>query len=528
MKVVIFDTTLRDGTQGEGVNVSVKDKLKIAKKLDAFGVDYIEGGWPFSNPKDTEFFQKAAQEKWNGKICSFGSTCRVGVKAEEDVNLQALVNSKAPAAAIFGKTWDYQVAKALGTTLEENLRMIYDSVAFLVNNDIEVIFDAEHFFDGYKANPEYALMCLENAQRAGASWLALCDTNGGTLPHEVFEIVQTCKERFAIPLGIHAHNDCELAVANSIAAVKAGATMVHGTFNGVGERCGNANLCSVIPNLELKMGCETSTRKNLKHLTETARYVAEVINIALPNHQPFVGHSAFTHKGGMHASAVLKHPKTYEHITPETVGNDRRILMSELAGTSNLIHKLEEMGIKLADKEMLKKIVEQVKELEHKGYQFEGAEASLELLLYKIMGLYKEHFHLENFKVLVEKRGEEDYYSEAIIKLKIGEEIVHTAAEGNGPVNALDNALRKALDKTYPCINEMHLSDYKVRVLEGSQATAAKVRVLIESKDANDNWSTVGVSSNIIEASWEALLDSMDYILLKKHLKELGKMGDKN
>ncbi|WP_028309195.1 citramalate synthase [Desulfitibacter alkalitolerans] len=526
MKVVIFDTTLRDGTQGEGVNVSVKDKLKIAKKLDAFGVDYIEGGWPFSNPKDTEFFQKAAVEKWQGKICSFGSTCRVGVRAEEDVNLQALVNSQAPAAAIFGKTWDYQVAKALGTTLEENLRMIHDSVAYLVSKGIEVIFDAEHFFDGYKADSEYALKCLENAQKAGASWLALCDTNGGTLPHEVFEIVQACKERFTIPLGIHAHNDCELAVANSIAAVKAGAAMVHGTFNGVGERCGNANLCSVIPNLELKMGYETSTRNNLNNLTETARYVAEVINIAVPNHQPFVGHSAFTHKGGMHASAVMKHPKTYEHITPETVGNDRRILMSELAGTSNLTHKLEEMGIKLADKEMLKNIVEQVKELEHKGYQFEGAEASLELLLYKVMGLYKEHFHLENFKVLVEKRGEEDYYSEAIIKLKIGEEIVHTAAEGNGPVNALDNALRKSLDKTYPCINEMHLSDYKVRVLEGSQATAAKVRVLIESKDANDNWSTVGVSSNIIEASWEALLDSMDYILLKKHLKELGRMGN--
>ena len=526
MKVVLFDTTLRDGTQGEGVNVSVKDKVKIAKKLDWFGIDFIEGGWPFSNPKDTEFFQMAAKEKWKGKICSFGSTCRVGVKAEDDINLQALVNSEASAAAIFGKTWDYQVTKVLGTTLEENLRMIHDSVAFLVSNEIEVIFDAEHFFDGYKGNPEYALLCLDNAQRAGASWLTLCDTNGGTLPHEIFEIVKICKEHFTIPIGIHAHNDCELAVANSLAAVQAGATMVHGTFNGVGERCGNANLCSVIPNLELKLGYETSTRTNLNNLTETARYVAEIINIAVPNHQSFVGHSAFTHKGGMHASAVLKHPKTYEHITPETVGNDRRILMSELAGTSNLTYKLEEMGVNIEDKDVLKKIIEQVKELEHKGFQFEGAEASLELLLYKMMGSYKEHFHLENIKVNVEKRGEEDYYSEAIIKLRIGDEIVHTAAEGNGPVNALDNALRKALDNTYPCINDMHLLDYKVRVLEGSQATAAKVRVLIESKDKNDNWSTVGVSSNIIEASWEALLDSMDYILLKKHLKELAEKGE--
>ncbi len=519
MKVFMFDTTLRDGTQGEGVNVSVNDKLKIAKKLDWFGIDYIEGGWPFSNPKDTEFFKRAAEEKWNSKICAFGSTCRVGVKAEDDINLRALINSKAPAAAIFGKTWDYQVENALRTTLEENLRMIHDSVQYLVKNGMEVIFDGEHFFDGYKSNAEYALQCLEAAETAGASWLVLCDTNGGTMPDEVREIVKLCKKRFKTPIGIHAHNDCDLAVANSLVAVKAGATMVHGTINGIGERCGNANLCSVIPNLELKMNVETSLRNNLSNLTETARYVAEVTNLVLPNYQPFVGYSAFTHKGGMHASAVLKEPKTYEHITPEAVGNDRRILMSELAGTSNLLHMLEEMGMKIDDKETLKLIIDRVKELEHKGFQFEGAEASLELLIHKITGLYKEHFTLENFKVTVEKRGEEDYYSEAIIKLKIEDEIVHTAAEGNGPVNALDNALRKALEDTFPNIKDMYLSDYKVRVLDGSHATASKVRVLIESKDKNTNWSTVGVSSNVIEASWEALLDSMSYLLLKQQME---------
>jgi 2-isopropylmalate synthase len=521
MKVLLLDTTLRDGTQGEGVNVSVGDKIKIAKKLDWLGIDYIEGGWPFSNPKDTEFFQNAAKEKWNSKICAFGSTCRVGKKADKDENLKALIDCKAPAVALFGKCWDYQVEKALGTNLEENLRIIYDSVLFLVENGLEVIFDAEHFFDGYKANSEYAIKCLQTAEKAGASWLVLCDTNGGTMPHEVSDIVKRCTKTFKSPIGIHAHNDCELAVANSLEAVRAGALMVHGTVNGIGERCGNANLCSVIPNLELKMGIETSVRDKLKHLTKSARYVSEVINIIMPNHQPYVGYSAFTHKGGMHANAVLKNPKTYEHIQPEVIGNDRRILMSELAGTSNLVHKLEEMGIKINNKEILKRIIEKIKELEHDGFQFEGAEASLELLLYKIMGLYKEHFQLENFKVIIEKRGSEDYTSEAIIKLKIEDEIVHTAAEGNGPVNALDNALRKALEKSYPIIKDMYLSDYKVRVIEGSQATAAKVRVLIESKDKLTNWSTVGVSSNIIEASWEALLDSMDYLLLKEQIMKL-------
>ncbi|MEW6622742.1 MAG: citramalate synthase [Bacillota bacterium] len=518
MKITIFDTTLRDGTQGEGVSVSVHDKLKIARKLDWLGVEYIEGGWPFSNPKDTEFFQEAAKHSWRGKICSFGSTCRVGAKAEEDPNILAMLACGAPASAIFGKTWDYQVTKALGTNLEENLRMIHDSMACLVQNGIEVIFDAEHFFDGYKANPGYAMQCLEAAQKGGASWLVLCDTNGGALPSEVFAIVKECVKRFSVPIGIHAHNDGELAVANTLSAVQAGAGMIHGTINGIGERCGNANLCSVIPNLELKLGHETSVRPKLEHLTETARYVAEIMNLIIPNHQPFVGYSAFAHKGGMHANAVLKHPSTYEHITPETVGNGRRILMSELAGTSNLIFKAKELGLSIEDKETLRAVIDQVKTLEHEGFQFEGAEASLELLLYKTLGYYRDHFQLENFKVIVEKRGNEEFNSEAIIKLKVGDQIVHTAAEGNGPVNAMDNALRKALEKSYPIIGQMHLSDYKVRVLEGSHATAAKVRVLIESKDQNNNWSTVGVSPNIIEASWQALLDSIYYALLKEQM----------
>ena len=523
MKVFLFDTTLRDGTQGEGISLSVNDKLAIARKLDFIGIDYIEGGWPFSNPKDTEFFKIAAQEKWNSKICSFGSTCRVGAKAEDDPNLQALIDCGAPAAALFGKTWDYQVTKTLATDLEENLRMIFDSIQFLVKKGIEVIFDAEHFFDGYKANPDYALKCLEQAEVAGASWLALCDTNGGTLPHDVSETVKICISKFKTPIGIHAHNDCELGVANSLAAVKSGATMVHGTINGIGERCGNANLCSVVANLELKMNIETSMRNNLKYLTETARYIAEVANLILPNHQPYVGSSAFAHKGGMHANAVLKNPDTYEHITPEVVGNDRRILMSELAGTSNLLHKIKELGLPVDDKETLRKIIETVKKLEYDGYQFEGADASLELLLYKLLGYFEEHFKIENFKVIVDKRGREGFTSEAIIKLRIGEEVVHTAAEGNGPVNALDNALRKALEKSFPIISDMHLSDYKVRVLEGNYATASMVRVLIESKDKYNNWSTVGVSPNIIEASWQALLDSMNYLLLKEQMKKNGK-----
>jgi 2-isopropylmalate synthase len=518
MKVTIFDTTLRDGTQGEGVSVSVKDKMAIAKKLDWLGVDYIEGGWPFSNPKDTEFFALAAKEKWKGKICAFGSTCRVGVKAEDDINLRALLESKAHVVVIFGKSWDYQVTEALVTDLQENLRMIYDSVKYLVDNGLEVIFDAEHFFDGYKANPDYAMKCLQMAEDAGASWLVPCDTNGGTLPHEVAKIIALLKATFATPIGIHAHNDCELAVANSLEAVRVGATMVQGSINGLGERCGNANLCSVIPNLALKMGVKTSLNGNLEHLTETARYVSEVVNLILPSCQPFVGYSAFAHKGGMHANAVLKHPATYEHISPKVVGNDRRILMSELAGTSNLIYKAQSMGLPVDNKEALRTIIENVKQLEHEGFHFEGAEASLELLMYKVLGYYKEHFRVETLKVAIEQRGQEEFNSEAIVKLSIDNKIIHTAAEGNGPVNAMDNALRKALEKAYPIISKMHLSDYKVRVLEGNYATASKVRVLIESKDKTSKWSTIGVSANIIEASWQALLDSMNYLLLKQQL----------
>jgi 2-isopropylmalate synthase len=519
-QVFIYDTTLRDGTQGEGVSLSVDDKLKIAKKLDQLGVHYIEGGWPGSNPKDMEFFQRAKElDLKHAKITAFGSTRRFGITADADANLNMIIESGVEAVAIFGKSWDFHVTEALGTTLEENLNMIYESVRFLKEKGLEVIYDAEHFFDGYKHNPEYALETIRKAAEAGADWLALCDTNGGSLPHEISEIVSRVRQEVDTPVGIHCHNDGELAVANSLAAVAAGVTQVQGTINGLGERCGNANLISIIPNLQLKLGYACVPEEQLKQLTNTSRYVYEIANITPPNVQPFVGQSAFAHKGGMHVSAILKAAETYEHIHPELVGNTRRVLVSELSGQSNLLFKAQELNLEIdKNKPEGRAIIEKVKDLEHQGYQYEGAEASFELLVRKGIGEYEEVFTVESFKVLMEKIGENEIMTEATVKVNVNGQIVHTVAEGNGPVNALDNALRKALEAFFPDIKEMYLTDYKVRVLSEHEATASKVRVLIEStKDGHDSWSTVGVSTNVIEASWEALLDSMRYALLGRH-----------
>jgi 2-isopropylmalate synthase len=517
-KVFLYDTTLRDGTQGEGVSLSVEDKVKIARRLDQFGADFIEGGWPGSNPKDMAFFERMKEVPLShAKVAAFGSTCRPGVDAAEDENLRALLASGVQVATIFGKSWDLHVTEALKTTLEENLRMVGDSVAYLKSQGLTVIFDAEHFFDGYKHNPVYALRVLEAAEAAGADWLVLCDTNGGSLPHEIADIVKTVRASVQTPLGIHTHNDGELAVANALAAVQAGVEQVQGTINGIGERCGNANLISVIANLQLKMGYRCVDPEQLEQLTKLSRYVAEIANMALPNNQPFVGNSAFAHKGGIHVSAVLKDPKTYEHIDPEWIGNKRRVLVSELSGQSNLVAKTEELDISVElDRQEAKEIIRQIKEREFQGYQYEGAEASLSLMLLQASGQLQELFALDSFKILMEKSQDKAIASEAMVKLKVNGQLMHTAAEGNGPVNALDNALRKALESHFPCLAEMQLTDYKVRVLDESEATAAKVRVLIESARNGEKWSTVGVSTNVIEASWEALVDSIRYLLWKE------------
>jgi 2-isopropylmalate synthase len=517
--VSIFDTTLRDGTQGEGISLSVEDKLKIAQKLDELGVQYIEGGWPGSNNKDIEFFIRAKQLKLKtAKITAFGSTRRKDTLPENDLNLAKIIESGVCVATIFGKSWDFHVHTALQTTLEENLAMIYDSILYLKKQGMEIVYDAEHFFDGYKNNKEYALQTLEKAVTAGADWIVLCDTNGGSLPNEIAEIVGDVCSLFPTPVGIHAHNDCELGVANSLAAVKAGARQVQGTINGFGERCGNANLSSIIPNLQIKMNYEVLSTDQLASLYIVSRYVNEIANVHMPVNQPFVGASAFAHKGGIHVSAIMRDSSTYEHIKPELVGNQQRVLVSELAGQSNLVFKAQELKLDInLESDQSRQMIQQIKQLEHEGYQFEGADASLELLLREAAGQQvKEIFTVESFKILVEKTAERAVISEAIVKLKVQGETVYTAAEGNGPVNALDNALRKALSQFYPELNDMHLSDYKVRVIDEKDATAAKVRVLIESTDFLNSWSTVGVSENIIEASWKALIDSIRYALIGK------------
>jgi 2-isopropylmalate synthase len=518
-KIFTYDTTLRDGTQGEEVSFSAEDKIKIAKRLDAFGIDYIEGGWPGSNPKDMEFFEKAREIKFShAKIAAFGSTRRAKNKVEDDANIKALLDAQTPVVTIFGKTWILHVKEALQITEEENLEIISDSVAFLKKNGKEVVYDAEHFFDGFKGDKPYAIKTLQAAQSAGADVIVLCDTNGGTMPWEVSQIVDEITPFIKVQLGIHTHNDCELGVANSLAAIKQGATHVQGTINGYGERCGNANLCSIIPNLEVKLGCETVGGEQLKKLTDLSRYVSELANLKHRKNAAYVGESAFAHKGGVHVSAVMRTPKTYEHIEPEIVGNVRRVLVSDLSGRSNVLYKAEELGLKIDDKSpAAQKIVEDLKEMEHYGYYFEDAEASFELLVKKHTGEIKKLFELERFKISIHKDSNDmEARSEALIKVRVGEETEITAAEGNGPVNAMDKALRKALERFYPQLKEIQLTDYKVRVLDSQNATAAKVRVLIETKNGTSSWNTVGVSSDVVDASWKALVDSITYHLLKK------------
>lgn len=512
----IFDTTLRDGTQGEGISLSADDKLKIAKKLDQLGVQYIEGGIPGSNSKDIEFFQRVDELGLQATVTAFGSTRRKDSLAHSDENLKRILDSGVKAATLVGKSWDFHVHTALQTSLEENLAMIADSIAYLKQHGLEVLFDAEHFFDGYKNNPEYAAAVIRKASEAGADWLVLCDTNGGSMPGEIHEVVSSLKKH--VPggrLGIHAHNDCELAVANSLSAVQAGAEQIQGTINGYGERCGNANLSSIIPNLQLKMGYEVIASDQLSQLTNTARYISEIANVHLPNNQPYVGSSAFAHKGGIHVSAILRDSRTYEHVSPGSVGNKQRILVSELAGQSNVVSKAKEMGITFdTGNQQTKDVIQKIKDLEHQGYQFEGADASLELLLRGANGEIEEKFVFESFKMLVEKTAGKPVVSEAFVKVNVSGASVYTAAEGNGPVNALDNALRKALITYFPSLKDMHLADYKVRVIDEKDATAAKVRVLIESSNYENSWNTVGVSGNVIEASWEALVDSIRYALM--------------
>ena len=521
-KITIYDTTLRDGTQGEGISLSLEDKLKIAVKIDSLGVDYIEGGWPGSNPKDMEFFEKIKTVPLKyAKISAFGSTRKANTEPEEDKNLQAIIASGAKVACIFGKSWDFHVEVALRTTLEENLRMIEESVGYLKEHGLQVFYDAEHFFDGYKHNPKYALYTLKAAERAGAECIILCDTNGGTLPSEMIEIMRVVASEIQAPLGIHTHNDSDLAVANSIVAVQEGAVQVQGTMNGFGERCGNCNLCSVIPNLQLKAGYQCIPEDRMSSLTEVSRYVSEIANQVQSNNQPFVGLSAFAHKAGIHASAVLKAADTYEHIAPEQVGNKRRILVSELSGAGNLVYKAKELGIDLSVANgQTREIIERIKTLENEGFQFESAEASLELLIRKALKEYSPSFNLLGFKLILEKQGRDEIVSEAVMKLKVGDHVVHTAAEGNGPVNALDNCLRKALEEAYPFLADVHLTDYKVRVLDEEDGTEADVRVLIESRNQKSSWTTVGVSENIIEASWQALVDSIDYALYQYQKQE--------
>jgi 2-isopropylmalate synthase len=515
--VHVYDSTLRDGAQAQGISYSVEDKIKIVERLDALGVAYIEAGNPGSNPKDLEFFRRLGELKLqHSKIIAFGSTRKIGIAVQDDNNVQSLLKAGTQAIAIFGKTWDYQVTGILRTTLEENLAMIGDTIAYLKSQGKEVVFDAEHFFDGYKANPQYAMQALEAAAKAGADCLCLCDTNGGTFADVIHSVTALVVARFSqTAIGIHCHNDCEMAVANSVAAVQAGATQVQGTINGIGERCGNANLCAIIPNLELKLGLRCIPEGHLVQLTSLARGVSEIANMPHNEKAPYVGNDAFAHKGGMHIDAVNKNPISYEHINPELVGNHRRILMSEVAGRATLLARINKLDPTLTkDSPETQKIVDKLKELEHEGYQFETAESSFELVVRKLLGRHQPFFELKEFKVIVNEPAVNGINSNAMIKIAVGGEEEITAAEGDGPVNALDKAVRKALERFYPSIREMKLTDYKVRVLDSDKASAAKVRVLIETADHSDQWTTIGVSTDIIDASWRALVDAIEYKLV--------------
>lgn len=514
----VYDTTLRDGSQREGISFSVNDKLQIARLLDELGVDYIEGGWPGSNPKDMEFFARARTELElkHSKIVAFGSTRHAHADVRTDLNVRALLEAGTPAVTVVGKSSDFHVYHALDTTLEENLAMITDTISYLKGKGLEVIYDAEHFFDGYNENPDYAIATLEAAARGGADTIVLCDTNGGTMPLEMREIIFRVKEKLPARLGIHSHNDAGMAVANSIVALQSGASHVQGTINGYGERCGNADLCAIIANIHLKLKINKFSSEQMKKLTSISKMISELANVRHLVSQPYVGRNAFTHKGGIHVDAVVKQSRTYEHANPEEVGNKRRILISELAGKSNILFKLQEK--QLAPFEQFpgaKEVLQKIKKMEHEGYQFEGADGSFELMIWKTLHTHKPLFKLEGFRVIVDKqRRGDDLYVEATIKVKVGNRIMHTAAEGLGPVNAMDNALRKALEEFYPKLKTIRLVDYKVRVLEGRDGTAARVRVLIITQNGDKRWGTVGVSENIIEASWIALVDSIEYGLL--------------
>jgi 2-isopropylmalate synthase len=517
-RVLIYDTTLRDGCQAAGISLSLQDKLKIARRLDALGFDYIEGGWPGSNPKDERFFEAIRQAPLqHARVTAFGSTRRAGVRAEDDANLRLLLEAGTPAVALVAKAWDFHVTAVLRTTLDENLRMIGDSVAYLKANGREVIHDAEHFFDGYRANRAYALATLQAAAEAGADWLVLCDTNGGSLPDDIAAIVAEVIERFGPIVGIHTHNDGDLGVANALAAVRAGAGQVQGTINGYGERTGNANLCSIIPNLVLKMGHDCAIKPHLHQLTDLSRYVDEVANVVQNRRLPFVGSASFSHKGGIHVHAIAVDPGTYEHIDPALVGNQRHILVSELSGRSNVLERASQLGLAIdKDSPAVRAVVQRIKELENQGFQFEDAEASFELLVRRADPAYRPPFELLDFVVLSEKRGSADILAEATVKLRVQGEVQHTAAEGNGPVNALDEAMRKALLPVYPRLAEVTLTDYKVRVLEADAGTAAAVRVWIQTTGPDGaTWYTVGSATNVIQASWHALADSMEYALVK-------------
>ncbi len=524
-RIEIYDTTLRDGAQSEDISFSVEDKLRVTERLDELGVHYIEGGYPGSNPRDAEYFRKAVRLRLqNSRVVAFGSTHRPKKKPAQDETMKALRDAGTAVITIFGKTWDFHVREALRISLEENLELINDTVAYLKKYSEKVFFDAEHFFDGYIHNPEYAFKCLGAARDAGADCLVLCDTNGGTVTSVLKGIVKKAVKAFEVPIGVHVHNDIDCAVANSVAGVEAGAVHVQGTINGLGERCGNANLISIIPNLQLKLGIRCIEPEKLERLREVARFVNEIANLRHFKRQPYVGDSAFAHKGGMHVSAIIKNPRTYEHVLPEDVGNVRRVLISDLSGRGNVLKKAEEFGIRLSgDSPEIKEIMEKLKDLENQGYQFEGAEASFELLVKKALGLHRNFFELIEFRVIVERRTKkEEPISEATVKLKVkdGEGVERTEytvdESRKGPVNALDKTLRKALEKYYPKLRDIKLLDYKVRVLTAGKGTGAKVRVFVESGDRDSTWGTVGVSENIIEASYQALVDSIEYKLLKE------------
>ncbi len=514
----IYDTTLRDGAQAEDVSFSAEDKVLIAQKLDSLGVHFIEGGWPGANPKDIEFFRMIKTIPLeHADVIAFGATRKASNTVRKDPNLQALLAAETKTITLFGKTWSLHVTDALGISLAKNLELIADSIAYLRAKGRRVFYDAEHFFDGYKTNPEYALTTIRKAVEAGAERVILCDTNGGTMPWEIREICQVVQRECRVLLGIHAHNDCEMAVANSLVAIETGIVQVQGTINGIGERCGNANLCSIIPNLELKMKRPALTDR-LSHLKDVSGFVTEIANLMPNKHQPYVGDAAFAHKGGVHIHAVLKNSSTYEHVDPTKVGNQQRMLISDYGGRSGLLDKLGAYGIKLPkNHSKVDELIHTLKDRENQGYQFEGAEGSFELLMRKAMGGHRPSFQLLGFRVIVEKKQEDGtLVSEATVMVKVGDAVEHTAAIGAGPVNALDHALRKALEKFYPQLQEVKLLDYKVRVLAANRGTESKVRVLIESGDHKDKWGTVGVSENIIEATWQALVDSIEYKLLAK------------